>query len=366
MMATPTMCSRVLLLCSMLAACAGCSDSGESSVTRLASDERVVFITTDAHLSKDGQTWTIPIHAWVHEPESSRIRKRAIAEVLSQKYGLGETAETEHNFDRRIQLFLVDNERDKTIVVRMLEQTYVLPPTKADGHAHTEIKLEAKLVPPPNDDGEIAFSAELPEIDNRNFSGRVRLVGPSGISVISDIDDTVKVTQVTDRVAMLDRTFFQDFEAVAGMAQLYQRLADRDATFHFVSSSPWQLYEPLDEFMTANNFPPRSMSLKSVRLKDRTIQNLFETGLVTKPIQIEPILRAYPQRRFILVGDSGEHDPEAYALIMKKHPQQIERVWIRNVTDASTSDARFEPLLAETDAAKWTLFTDPAMLELPD
>ena len=89
------------------------------------------------------------------------------------------------------------------------------------------------------------------------------------------------------------------------MPALYRRWAKQGATFHFVSSSPWHLYEPIDEFLSSNDFPPRSLSLKLVRLTDKTLFDLFKEGTETKPAQIEPILARFPGRRFVLVGDSG-------------------------------------------------------------
>ena len=358
--------TSMLLVASVLVFRAVRTVAEELNVTNLKSDERVVFFTTDARRSRDGRAWTVPIHAWVHEYERSTVRKRAIAAALKQKYGLEATAKTEKNFDRRVQLFLVDNERGKRVVIRLLGKTFALPPTGANGHTRTEIELDADDVSQAARVDTLTFSAILPEGDERSFTGSVNLVDDKGLSVISDIDDTVKITHVTDRQKMFERTFLRDFEAAPGMAAFYQRLATRGAVFQFVSSSPWHLYEPLDEFLTASGFPARSMSLKLIRLKDRTIQNLFKKGTETKPEQIEPMLKAYPGRRFILIGDSGEHDPEVYAALLKKYPQQIERIFIRNVTNASPTDERYRQTFAGIEPKKWTLFTDPAKLELPE
>jgi phosphatidate phosphatase APP1 len=183
--------------------------------------------------------------------------------------------------------------------------------------------------------------------------------------VVSDIDDTVKVSEVHDRTALLDNTFFQDFRPVPGMAVKYAEWARQGASFHFVSSSPWQLYEPLQEFLAAARFPPAVLHLKSVRFKDETLLDLFKPGTETKPKQIAPILRDFPSRHFVLVGDSGEQDPEVYAALLKEHPEQILRAYMRNVTNATPADARFGPLFAGVPREKWALFTDPGALELP-
>ena len=103
-----------------------------------------------------------------------------------------------------------------------------------------------------------------------------------------------------------------------------------------------------------------------MRVKDETLFSLFRKGTETKPAQIEPILKRFPHRRFVLVGDSGEQDPEVYAALLKEYPAQIARIYIRNVDDSAPTDARFEAVFESIDAGKWSLFTDPAELELPD
>jgi phosphatidate phosphatase APP1 len=156
------------------------------------------------------------------------------------------------------------------------------------------------------------------------------------------------------------------------MASLYQNWSRRSVSIHFVSSTPWQLYTDLSEFAENSGFPWASFSLKSVRFRDETLFNLFKKGTETKPLQIEPILRAYPNRRFILIGDSGEEDPEVYAGIFKKYPSQIIRVYIRSVNnyiqDQKRMQALYSGLMQEgsVDSPSWTLFTHPGELALPE
>src|SRR5262249_49507207 len=146
------------------------------------------------------------------------------------------------------------------------------------------------------------------------------------------IDDTVKITHVLDRRSMLESTFYKQFEAADGMPAAYQRLAASGAAFHYVSSSPWHLSEPLLDFLAGSGLPLSSIALKQVRLKDADILNIFKPARETKPPEIEAILTNYPRRRFILIGDSGEDDPEVYAETLLRHPAQIARIYIRNVT----------------------------------
>ncbi|MHC5113968.1 MAG: family 16 glycoside hydrolase [Planctomycetota bacterium] len=338
----------------------------DTAVSNLKPDERVLFLTTDARRAEDGRSWSVPIHAWVHELEETRARRTLFAAVLRTKYGLEITPENEANFRERVRLFVVDNEGGKRVTVRIGGETHTLPETGSNGHARTEITLDAATVDAVRRDGRLELTAILPDGDDRVFGGTVNLVEPDGISVISDIDDTVKITGVTDRAVMFDRTFLRDFEPAPGMAELYRRWAEQGATFHFVSSSPWHLYEPLGDFFDRGGFPARSVSLKLVRMKDKTIWDLFRKGTDTKPSQIVPILERFPNRRFVLVGDSGEQDPEVYALMMARFPERIVRIYIRNVDGSSPDDARYRRVFGSIDRDRWVLFDEPAGLELPD
>lgn len=335
-------------------------------MSSLKPDENLVFFDTAAAVDSAPNAWQIPLHAWVYEPEDSLIRKRAIAEVLDRAYGLRVTDATRENFARRINLFLVDNERNKDIVVRVAGQLATLPPTQPNGHTYHSITLNQQAAAAASTDGVITFSADLKAPDKRRFEGRVHLVEPEGISVISDIDDTVKVTHVTDKARMFESTFYRDFEAVPGMAQVYRAWAERGAVIHFVSSSPWQLYQPLTEFLRAEGFPFVTLSLKHVRFKDSSFFDLFKSGEETKPRQIEPLLSAYPARKFILVGDSGEQDPETYSDVYRRWPNQILRIYIRNVTGARRDDSRFSRIFDGIPSSTWQLFEDPKTLVPPE
>ena len=199
-------------------------------------------------------------------------------------------------------------------------------------------------------------------VDGRVTQGLVFLVPPKGLSVISDIDDTVKVTQVLDKKKMLTNTFVKPFQALPGMAALYQHWAKSGAMFHFLSSSPWQLQPFLADFLKESGFPTATFHLKTVRLKDRSLFNLFKSGIKTKPPQIKEILNHFPQRDFILVGDSGEHDPEAYGLIARQYQTQIKHIYIREVPGANNTQHRFQEAFRDIPPQTWTTFSDAQKL----
>ena len=335
-------------------------------VSDIKADERVVFFGTAAWLDTDNGQWHIPVHAWIYEPQSSVLRKGAFATLLESEYGLVAGLDSQALFDRRTNLLIADNERGKTLVVRLAGQDVTLPQSAENGHISSVLQFPSDLVDAISDGGYIRFHAVTPADENRRFTAEVKLISPGGVSIISDIDDTVKVSHVTERKRLLEQTFFKPFEAVPGMAALYRELAANGASLHFVSSSPWQLYQPLREFIDAAGFPWATLDLKPVRFRDETLFDLFAMGTETKPAQIVPLLERYPGRRFILIGDSGEQDPEVYGDIARRYPQAIQRILIRRLDDAGRDDARYIGAFADVPPGKWQLFDHPGQLSAND
>jgi phosphatidate phosphatase APP1 len=127
-----------------------------------------------------------------------------------------------------------------------------------------------------------------------------------------------------------------------------------------VSASPWQLYSPLADFIRSNGFPAGVFYLKSFRWKDETLFNLFEGPEKYKPVVIEPLMKQFPNRRFVLVGDSGERDPEIYGALAREHPQQVAKILIRDVTEEGAEAERFKTAFRELPPSLWKVFHEPA------
>jgi phosphatidate phosphatase APP1 len=338
----------------------------ELDYSEIAADEVVVFFRTTAWLDEAEAEWHVPIHGWIYEPQDSSVRKALFASVAKREFDLTPDAATEANFSRRVNLLIADNERDKLIVVSIAGDTYTLPASAKNGHFETTIVIPATKAEKYVENASMSFSAVSRKSDSREFIGEVIFIPPNGLSIISDIDDTVKISDVTERKMLLENTFFLDFAAAPGMAPLYNAWSKQGAMFHFVSSSPWQLYEPLREFLDDADFPAAGINLKAVRFRDETLFDLFKKGTETKPGIIEDILETYPDRKFVLVGDSGEQDPEVYAGLIQKYPDQVLKIYIRNVTEESADNDRFTAVFEDIDASDWTLFEDPLTLQLPE
>ena len=325
-------------------------------------DERVVFFPTAARLNDDRQTWIVPIHGWIFEPEANDALRTAFVRELRDKLDLPEDHSSTAIVVERIRAFLVDNERGKRVGIRIASQRHVLPPSASDGHFTAVVALPAAQVAAQLMDGRLEFRAITIPGDLRAFVGLAHCLPPTGTSVISDIDDTIKITDVRDKRELIRNTFLREFRAVDDMAAAYRRWADAGAQFHYVSSSPWQLYESLARFRQAAGFPDGTFHLKRFRMKDSSVLGLFENPADYKLAVIEPLLQGFPARRFILIGDSGEQDPEVYGVLARRYPDQVVQVYIRDVTDEPADAPRYQAAFRDLPPDKWQLFHDPASL----
>lgn len=357
---------RGLGLCALLLLTNGTAVARDS-FTRLKADEAIEFYPTLGQRVAGKDAWRLEIHGCVFELEKRGLTLAALREALDFK-DVELTPAEQSIFDERARLFLVDHERGKRGFIRLGERILATGKSKADGHFAGEFLLSENEVrrlqgPAEGGNGFIQFTAELSAGDARRFAGEILLLNDSGLSVISDIDDTIKVTQVRDRSAMLSNTFLRPFEAAPGMSELYQRLARSNrAAFHYVSASPWQLYAPLAEFVRTSGFPDGTFALKKFRLKDRSFLSLLADPEKYKPAVIEPLLKRFPQRRFVLIGDSGERDPEVYAALARKYPEQIIRIWIRDVTDEPPTAGRYQAVFRGLPGELWQVFKSPREL----
>jgi hypothetical protein len=277
------------------------------------------------------------------------------------------TLESE-TFRERIRGFLVVSEPGKQIAIRLGSNVCVLPKrSRRNGHFRGTIRIPVEDVPWLEDAGSLQgswlrFDVVTREEDQRQFCGQAQLIGRHGISVISDIDDTIKHSEVDRRRALLTNTFLNEFRAVPGMSELYRSWAERGAAFHYVSSSPWQLYECLLQLCCDAGFPPGTFHLRSLQLRDPSVVRLFVARSRSKWQSIKGLLRAFPQRRFVLVGDSGEKDPELYGAIARRHPGQIAGICIRLLPHRPRDSARFQRAFRGVPAGVCRVFRDPAAL----
>lgn len=337
---------------------------------QIKSDEIVVFFPTTGRLADDQRTWILPIHGWIGEPEERSAWRGATLGLFAHAFGIADDDAQTATFMERARWFLVDNERGKDIHILMGGKEFRIGTSEPNGHFEGEARASVEEVEAwrragVNGRESLSFCAVMPKGSARTFAGKVHLLEATGVSVISDIDDTIKISHVTDPHALLRSTFVEPYEAVPGMAEVYRRWVAAGAGFHYVSASPWQLYPPLSAFLHAAGFPEGSFHMQLFRWKDSISANLFESPEAMKLEAIEPILNAFPRRRFVFVGDSGQRDPEVYGSFARRYPEQVVRVLIRNVTSERADSERFANAFDGVPRERWMLFTDAREIPSP-
>ena len=185
----------------------------------------------------------------------------------------------------------------------------------------------------------------------RGLHGAVRatarvLIPPATaeFGVISDLDDTVIVTRATHLLRMLRTVLFSNahsHEPLAGVAAFYQALqrgqsGRPDNPFFYVSSSPWNLYDVLEDFLRLRGIPLGPLLLRDSLLSGpRGVSSEGEAHSSLhhghKLREINQLLDTYPDLPFVLLGDSGQHDAEIYAEVVRQHPGRIPVIYIRDV-----------------------------------
>jgi phosphatidate phosphatase APP1 len=295
--------------------------------------------------------WHIPLRGWVHQ--NRRLPDRPIGELAELIIGCADAENA--NFSFRFDAFSDDSRKGQSVSIQFDNDNehYAFPTSDLNGLIEMTISLpaakaDALLTQQNSQNHWLTFNVVS---EGHRGKGRVVLIGPRGVSLVSDIDDTIKVTAVPGETdVVLKNTFCHDFVAVNGMSEKYRSLSDH--AFHYVSGGPWQLYPPLTEFLSAQGFPPgtfhfnyfpKNFLSKDTRslLLDSICGSLGRTYAHKVEVITQLMLR-YPEREFILVGDSGELDVEVYRRIRELAGSRVREIWIRDVVnDQEVNSFRF-------------------------
>ncbi|HZI99449.1 MAG TPA: phosphatase domain-containing protein [Gemmatimonadaceae bacterium] len=171
--------------------------------------------------------------------------------------------------------------------------------------------------------------------------------------VISDIDDTVIQSRVSNflqaaRTVMLGNARTRlPFPGVAAFYQALRKGAggdDKNPVF-YVSSSPWNIYDVITEFMDIQKIPKGPLMLRDwdIDLSALSAWRHFEH----KGVAIQNLMAVYPSMKFILIGDSSQQDPEIYRQIVGQYPERVLCIYIRDVNRDAERKASIEKLAKE-------------------
>jgi len=193
-------------------------------------------------------------------------------------------------------------------------------------------------------------------------TGEILIPSPTArFGVISDIDDTVIQSRVSNflqaaRTVMLGNA--RTRLPFPGVAAFYTALRngigghEKNPVF-YVSSSPWNIYDVISEFMDLQKIPHGPLLLRdwdigfSALASDRHFEH--------KGVAIRNVMQLYPGMQFILIGDTSQHDPEIYSQIVREFPERVKAIYIRDVTSSAERSGAVKKLAEEILAAGSTL-----------
>jgi phosphatidate phosphatase APP1 len=211
-------------------------------------------------------------------------------------------------------------------------------------------KYHAELVNPRDETQTLTGSGEI-------------LVPPSSAKfcVVSDIDDTVIQSRVTSflqaaRTVMLGNA--RTRLPFPGVSAFYQALrngagGDEKNPIFYVSSSPWNIYDIISEFMDLQKIPKGPLVLRDWDINLSALSSDRHMG--HKGAAIRNLIQLYPHLDFILIGDTSQHDPEIYRQIVGEFPHRVRSVYIRDVNRTAERKASVQKLADEVLAAGSTL-----------
>lgn len=251
-----------------------------------------------------------------------------------------------------------------------------IPSANGSGHPHTQ------LLGPSNANGissQIHLAGSVDTADRSTVActspgdlfpdlrNQMRFAGLDGWAIISDIDDTIKVTQTPNPTGILQTTFTEPAQTTAGMPTFYKTLDEQfqSPAWFYISASPYNLYPFLNQFIQENYHPG------TIILRDASwmywgglLQSLTQGVQEYKTSRIQKVNSWLPKRKIICIGDSTQSDPETYAAMYDQFPGWIKAIYIRKVTDApfmeaKNRDARFAEAFKDVPDQVWRVFVQP-------
>jgi len=179
--------------------------------------------------------------------------------------------------------------------------------------------------------------------------------------VISDVDDTIQYSHAANKLKAAQTLLLGNettLKPVPGMAALYQALDQasdgvNDGDVSYLSGSPMNFAGRIENYLENQGFPKGPLQLKNMGFRKGEDNPVQQSDYKLK--HLREMFETYPNKSFLLFGDSGEADPEVYAQIASEYPDRVLGVFINNVTAESAKSERFQGMSlikSGLDAAK--------------
>jgi len=174
---------------------------------------------------------------------------------------------------------------------------------------------------------------------------KVLIITQPLIAVLADFDDTLILSNVTNKWILGINTMFKNYKqrkAVSGMADWFKEILAKNPSntpspLFILSGSPQQLFRPIEAFLNYHHFPKHTLLLKKAHGEHKDpLLNQF----VYKVKKIEKLFKLYPQNKWYMFGDSGERDREVYSYLKAKYPKKIINFFIRDIKSGKVDTNR--------------------------
>ncbi|TCD54515.1 DUF2183 domain-containing protein [Alloscardovia theropitheci] len=176
-------------------------------------------------------------------------------------------------------------------------------------------------------------------------------ISPDGspVGIISDVDDTIMVSQVPNAARAAIKFLFTSPHkraSVPGMSVFYNKIADLfpGAPFFYLSTSPWNVEGTIREVIRSHGFPQGPILLRDIDPRPKTF---IPSGVQHKLEFAQQLMSDFPHMKFILLGDDGQQDPTTYARLTRLYPDRILAIGIRQLT---TDEKHLQQTLSPTSA----------------
>lgn len=228
------------------------------------------------------------------------------------------------NLKNRTKFMLVNPLENEKINIKIQNKEYNLH-TNNYGHFYILIELNVDKYQKIYN-----FDIELNKIKS-NFN--VHIMDYSKKIIISDIDDTIKYSNVSDKIDLVKNSLYRDHKEINKMSDMYKYIQDK-YNFYYLTGSPWQLYESIIEFLKTYKFPNfYNIIMKDIKINDIfSCYNFLENTYNYKYNNICNIINN-TKELIILIGDNTEWDINVYNDICLKYPNRITKIYIRKVID---------------------------------
>ncbi|EDU43436.1 DUF2183 domain containing protein [Pyrenophora tritici-repentis] len=323
----------------------------------------VWILDSTAHQNRLGR-WKAEFVAAYFVKNSGKDLSQIVAWV-SEKIGLADDEQARATVAKRLEPFADQILPAHAIEIDLLGLKARLGPSGRDGISSDELAV-------PGSDHKNGQVTSFKAINANATPFNITFATPKGWAVLSDIDDTIKKTLTSSPTGILKTTFAEEPEPIKGMPELYKHIVQKldNPPFWYLSASPYNLYPFLRKFRD-QYYPNGTMILRDASWMNLAgfLANLTQGTEAYKVDRIEKVHEWFPKRKFILIGDSTQTDPESYGEAYRKFGKWIGAIYIRKVTGIAEMDEaqknspeRFEKAFKGVPKDLWYIFEDPQEL----